>query len=71
MTTWDPALTERVMTLVRPVAKRWFRSEVRGWTPFQGGAVAAFAGAANESHALEGRRLSAVDEQVVRWSRTL
>lgn len=27
---WDPQLTERLMGLVRPIAKGWFRSEVRG-----------------------------------------
>ena len=38
---WDPALTERFMALVRPVAKRWFRSEVRGLETFpSGGALA-------------------------------
>ena len=31
---WDPGLTERVMGLVRPIAKRWFRSEVRGLDSF-------------------------------------
>ena len=27
---WDPDFTERVMGVIRPVVKRWFRSEVRG-----------------------------------------
>jgi 1-acyl-sn-glycerol-3-phosphate acyltransferase len=27
---WDPHLTQRMMGFVRPVAKGWFRSEVRG-----------------------------------------
>jgi 1-acyl-sn-glycerol-3-phosphate acyltransferase len=27
---WDPGLTERVMGIIRPVVKRYFRSEVRG-----------------------------------------
>jgi len=27
---WDPGFTERVMVVVRPIVKRWFRSEVRG-----------------------------------------
>jgi 1-acyl-sn-glycerol-3-phosphate acyltransferase len=37
---WDPGLTERVMGLVRPIAKRWFRSEVRGLDSFPpGGAL--------------------------------
>jgi 1-acyl-sn-glycerol-3-phosphate acyltransferase len=27
---WDPQLTERLMGLVRPIAKGWFRSEVHG-----------------------------------------
>jgi 1-acyl-sn-glycerol-3-phosphate acyltransferase len=34
---WDPALTERFMALVRPVAKGWFRSEVRGLDSFPSG----------------------------------
>lgn len=34
---WDPVLTERFMTLVRPVAKGWFRSEVRGLESFPSG----------------------------------
>jgi len=27
---WDPQLTERLMGVLRPVVKKWFRSEVRG-----------------------------------------
>lgn len=27
---WDPGFTERVIGILRPVAKRYFRSEVRG-----------------------------------------
>src|SRR5690349_20671261 len=27
---WDPVLTERVVDILRPVVKRYFRSEVRG-----------------------------------------
>jgi hypothetical protein len=27
---WDPSFTERVIGVIRPVVKRWFRSEVRG-----------------------------------------
>lgn len=34
VTKWDPALTERFMALVRPIAKGWFRSEVRGLETF-------------------------------------
>lgn len=34
---WDPALTERMMGLIRPIAKRWFRSEVRGLASFPAG----------------------------------
>lgn len=34
---WDPVLTERFMTLVRPVAKGWFRSEVQGLDTFPSG----------------------------------
>ncbi|MGV0656555.1 lysophospholipid acyltransferase family protein [Mycolicibacterium thermoresistibile] len=30
LTKWDPALTERVMSVTRPFLKRYFRSEVRG-----------------------------------------
>jgi 1-acyl-sn-glycerol-3-phosphate acyltransferase len=30
LTKWDPALTERVMSVMRPFLKRYFRSEVRG-----------------------------------------
>lgn len=27
---WDPVLTERVVGILRPIVKRYFRSEVRG-----------------------------------------
>ena len=27
---WDPVLTERVMGIIRPMLKRYFRSEVHG-----------------------------------------
>jgi 1-acyl-sn-glycerol-3-phosphate acyltransferase len=27
---WDPELTQRLMSIMRPLAKRWHRSEVRG-----------------------------------------
>jgi hypothetical protein len=27
---WDPGLTKRVVGLLRPIVKRYFRSEVRG-----------------------------------------
>ena len=30
LTKWDPGLTERVMGIIRPFLKRYFRSEVRG-----------------------------------------
>ena len=30
LTKWDPGLTERVMGMIRPFLKRYFRSEVRG-----------------------------------------
>jgi 1-acyl-sn-glycerol-3-phosphate acyltransferase len=36
---WDPGLTERMMSLVRPIAKRWYRSEVRGLDAFPPGAA--------------------------------
>jgi 1-acyl-sn-glycerol-3-phosphate acyltransferase len=37
---WDPVLTERVMTLIRPVVKGWHRAEVRGLGDFpEGGAL--------------------------------
>jgi len=29
VTKWDPTLTERVVGLLRPIAKHYFRSEVR------------------------------------------
>lgn len=34
---WDPALTERVMGLIRPVVKGWHRGEVRGLEEFPAG----------------------------------
>jgi 1-acyl-sn-glycerol-3-phosphate acyltransferase len=34
---WDPHLTERLMGLLRPIAKKWFRSEVRGLDSFPAG----------------------------------
>jgi 1-acyl-sn-glycerol-3-phosphate acyltransferase len=37
VTEWDPALTKRFMALVRPIAKRWFRSEVLGLETFPAG----------------------------------
>ena len=30
LTEWDPGLTERVMGIMRPILKRYFRYEVRG-----------------------------------------
>jgi 1-acyl-sn-glycerol-3-phosphate acyltransferase len=40
VTKWDPALTERVMGLIRPVVKGWHRAEVRGLDDFPtGGAL--------------------------------
>jgi 1-acyl-sn-glycerol-3-phosphate acyltransferase len=30
MAKWDPGLVKRTITVVRPVAKRYFRSKVRG-----------------------------------------
>jgi 1-acyl-sn-glycerol-3-phosphate acyltransferase len=37
---WDPGLTERVMGVIRPVLKTYFRSEVRGLDSFPpGGAL--------------------------------
>jgi len=38
---WDPGLTERVIGILRPVLKRYFRSEVRGLEnmPPAGGAL--------------------------------
>ena len=30
LTKWDPSLTERVMGVMRPFLKRYFRSETRG-----------------------------------------
>ena len=39
--TWDPAFTKRVITVMTPVVKRWFRAEVRGLESFPsaGGAL--------------------------------
>jgi 1-acyl-sn-glycerol-3-phosphate acyltransferase len=34
---WDPSLTERVMGILRPFLKRYFRSEVRGLDNFPSG----------------------------------
>jgi 1-acyl-sn-glycerol-3-phosphate acyltransferase len=34
---WDPALTERLMGLIRPVIKGWHRAEVRGLADFPAG----------------------------------
>ena len=37
---WDPGLTERLMGLLRPLLKTYFRSEVRGLDSFPpGGAL--------------------------------
>jgi 1-acyl-sn-glycerol-3-phosphate acyltransferase len=38
---WDPVLTERLVNAAAPIAKRWFRFEVRGLEslPSQGGAL--------------------------------
>jgi 1-acyl-sn-glycerol-3-phosphate acyltransferase len=33
---WDPRLTERVMGMIRPIVKRYFRSEVHGLENFPG-----------------------------------
>jgi 1-acyl-sn-glycerol-3-phosphate acyltransferase len=40
-TKWDPALTERLVNAAGPIARRWFRFEVRGleFFPAQGGAL--------------------------------
>lgn len=40
---WDPALTERLVNAAAPIARRWFRFEVRGLEslPAQGGALVA------------------------------
>jgi 1-acyl-sn-glycerol-3-phosphate acyltransferase len=35
---WDPALTEHVIALTRPIVKRYFRSEVRGLNNIPAGA---------------------------------
>src|ERR1700710_2220290 len=37
ITKWDPALTERLMGLIRPVIKGWHRAEVRGLEEFPSG----------------------------------
>lgn len=34
---WDPASAERLMSFARPIAKKWFRSEVRGLDVFPAG----------------------------------
>jgi 1-acyl-sn-glycerol-3-phosphate acyltransferase len=34
---WDPVLTERIMGFLRPICKRYFRSEVRGLESFPPG----------------------------------
>jgi 1-acyl-sn-glycerol-3-phosphate acyltransferase len=40
ITKWDPELTERVMSLIRPVIKGWHRAEVHGLADFPpGGAL--------------------------------
>src|SRR6201996_2481690 len=40
VTKWDPALTERLMGLIRPIIKGWHRGEVRGLEGFPtGGAL--------------------------------
>src|SRR5271157_5345930 len=36
---WDPDFTERVMGVIRPLVKRWFRSEVRGLESIPPGGV--------------------------------
>lgn len=38
---WDPGFTERFVTAAEPLARRWFRFEVRGldWVPPDGGAL--------------------------------
>ncbi|WP_428338923.1 lysophospholipid acyltransferase family protein [Mycobacterium sp.] len=36
---WDPASTERAMGFIRPVIKRWFRSEISGFSTFPLGAA--------------------------------
>ncbi len=36
---WDPDFTERVMGVIRPLVKRWFRSEVRGLQALPPGGV--------------------------------
>src|SRR6201996_6538418 len=37
VTKWDPALTERLMGLIRPIIKGWHRGEVRGLDDFPSG----------------------------------
>lgn len=37
ITKWDPALTEQLMGLIRPVIKGWHRAEVRGLDEFPSG----------------------------------
>ena len=46
--TWDPAFTKRVITVMTPVVKRWFRAEVRGLESFPsaGGALVPLTGSA-------------------------
>jgi 1-acyl-sn-glycerol-3-phosphate acyltransferase len=41
ITEWDPGVTERLVNAVRPIARRWFRFEVRGLEslPADGGAL--------------------------------
>jgi 1-acyl-sn-glycerol-3-phosphate acyltransferase len=34
---WDPVMLRRMVTVARPVCKRWFRSEVRGLERFPSG----------------------------------
>ena len=36
---WDPGFTERVIGVIRPLVKRWFRSEVRGLQSLPAGGV--------------------------------
>ena len=36
---WDPDMMRRMVTLSRPVCKRWFRAEVRGFETFPSGAA--------------------------------
>jgi 1-acyl-sn-glycerol-3-phosphate acyltransferase len=41
ITEWDPALTERLVNAAKPLARRWFRFDVRGLQslPPEGGAL--------------------------------